>query len=98
MRDVLIYHQVLEFYCKATRVEVNELKSSIMFHRTMLGQHNFIKAILPFQEAYFNMGLKYSGFHLKEMNMGLMDGYGYVANLKVKYPLGIPYGSPLEEY
>jgi len=44
---------------------VNERNYLIIFHKTMLGEHNAIKTILPFLEVKFQMGLKYLWFNLK---------------------------------
>jgi hypothetical protein len=55
-------HQFLHFYYKYAMMEANKINSSIVFHKIVVGQHNVIKALLNFQESYFNMGLNYFGF------------------------------------
>jgi len=73
IRDVQIYHHVLELHCKASGLEVNERNSSIMFHKTILGQENTVKDLFSFQEVNLQKYLKYLSFYLKANEYGFHD-------------------------
>jgi len=62
--DSKVIHQALNLYRGATRIEVNQLKSCLLFLNIVLGQERVILAILPFHEGDFQEGFKHIGFDL----------------------------------
>jgi hypothetical protein len=63
--DVLKLKEILHLYGTATGMEVNMLKSSIVFNEVEEEQIGTILKIFPFQRAAFQGGFKYLGFQLK---------------------------------
>jgi hypothetical protein len=49
-------HRVLDIYSGATRMEVNQFKSCILFHNIVLDQEGVILSLLPFHVGDFQEG------------------------------------------
>jgi len=64
LRDEKFIHQALNLYRGANRMEVNQLKSCILFLNIVLGQERVLLTILPLHVGDFQEGFKYIGFDL----------------------------------
>jgi hypothetical protein len=84
-------------YCKDIGMEVEEDKSSILFHKTLLGQKMLFGYYYLYNKKIFNWASNTWFFDSRKMDMGLGTSYGYMEKSKVGYPLGILDGSLLGE-
>lgn len=73
LMDAKFIHQALDIYWGATRMEVNHLKSCILFHNIVLDQEGVILSLLPLHVGDFQEGFKYIRFKLKPNEYVIKD-------------------------
>jgi hypothetical protein len=73
VREAQMYKEHLELYCKATSMEVNQLKSSISFNGLGDEVIERIQHLLHFRFVQLQDGLKYLGFILKPCGYSIKD-------------------------
>ena len=65
MRDTNTLQDILELFSKATRMEINERKSTLTSHLLSAKENWPLNKVFPFSTSGIDEGLKYLGFCLK---------------------------------